>query len=60
MALSQRKYAELSCLEIKVLKKTYGPDKEEEKMQCRKLHDEINTLYSSQDITIMVRLRRMR
>jgi hypothetical protein len=50
----------MSVFEKRVLRKIFGP-KREEHIPCRKLHnDELHDLYSSPNIVRMIKSRRMR
>jgi len=47
--------------ENRVLRRTFGPKKDEETGECRKLHnEEINDMYSSPNIFRVIKSRRMR
>jgi hypothetical protein len=56
-----RKERRLRVFENRVLKRIFGPKRDEVKGECRKLHNkELNVLYSSPYMVRVIKLRRMR
>jgi hypothetical protein len=61
LSLTIRELHRLRVLENRVLKKTFGPKRDEVTGEWRKLHnDELHNLYSSPDIFRQIKSRRMR
>jgi len=60
-SLTLREERKLKVFENRVLKRIFGPKRDELTMEWRKLHDEkLNDLYSSPKIVWVVKARRMR
>jgi hypothetical protein len=60
-SLKQREERRLRVFENRVLKKVFGPKRDEVTGECRKLHnEELNDLYSLSNIVRVVKSRRMR
>ena len=58
--LTLREERRLRVFENRVLRRIFGPRKSEVTGEWRRLHNEINDLYSSPDIVQVIKLRRMR
>jgi hypothetical protein len=60
-SLTLRKEHRLRVFENRVVRRIFGPKRDEEKVEWRKLHnEELHILYSSPDIIRQVKSRRMR
>ena len=59
--LTLREEHRLRMFENRVLRRIFGPKKDEVKREWRKLHgEELNDLYSSPNTVLVIKLRRMR
>jgi hypothetical protein len=60
-SLTLREERKLRVFENKVLRRIFGPRREEVTEECRRLHnEELNALYSSPNIVRVIKWRRMR
>jgi hypothetical protein len=60
-SLTLREECRLRVFKMRVLRRIFGPKRDEVTIECRKLHnEEINDLYSSPNIVWMIKPRRMR
>jgi len=60
-SLILREECRLRVFEMRVLRRIFGPKRDEVTMECRKLHNEkLNDLYSSPNIVWVIKSRRMR
>ena len=59
-SLTLREECRLRVFENRVLRKVFGPKRDEVTGEWRKLHNELNDLYSLPNILRVVKLRRMR
>jgi hypothetical protein len=59
-SLTLREGRKLTVFENKVLRKIFGPKRDEETSEWRKLHEVRNDLYSSPSIVRLIKSRRMR
>ena len=60
-SLTLREERKLRVFENRVLRKIFGPRRDEVTGECRRLHnEELNDLYSSPNIVRVIKLRRMR
>ena len=60
-SLTLREERRLRVFENRVLRRMYGPKRDEVTGECRKLHiEELNDLYSSPNIVWVIKSRRMR
>jgi hypothetical protein len=60
-SLTLREEHRLRVCETRILRRIFGPKRDEVTMECRKLHsEELHNLYSSPDIIRQVKSRRMR
>jgi len=60
-SLTLREERRLRVFENRVLRGIFGPKRDEEIGECRKLHnEELNDLYSSRNIVLVNKSRRMR
>ena len=61
MSLTLREEHRLRVFENRVLMRIFGPKRDEVTGEWRKLHsEELNDLYSSANIVLVIKLRRMR
>jgi hypothetical protein len=60
-SLTPREEHRLRVFENGVLRRMFGPTRDEAKMECRKLYsEELSDLYASSNIVWMIKSRRMR
>ena len=59
LSLTWRKELRLRVFEHRILRRIFGPKRDEVTGEWRRLHDELNDLYSSLNIIRVINLRRM-
>jgi len=59
-SLTLRKERRFRVFENRVLRRIFGPKREEVTREWRKLHEELNDLYSSHNMVRVIKSRRMR
>jgi len=59
-SLTLREKRRLKVFENRVLRRIFGPMRDEVRGEWRRLHEELNDLYSSPDITSVFKSRRIR
>ena len=60
-SLTMREVCRLNVFETRVLRRIFGPKKDEVTRECSRLHnEELNDLYCSPNIIWVIKLRRMR
>jgi hypothetical protein len=59
-SLTLREEHRLRVFENRVLRRIFGPKRDEVTGGCRKLHNELHGLYSSPSIIRVIKVRRMR
>ena len=57
--LTLREERRLRVFEKRVFRRIFGPKTDEVTGECRKLHEELNDLYSSPNIVWVIKTRRM-